>query len=87
MLTGIILGLVVMTGSWAVMYFLNTLGSEYFFNRPPVFQERTIQVIAIFMNVFPFRYFMIKADKEMTGRGLLMVTFVFGLAYFFYYLN
>jgi len=87
MLTGIILGLVIMTGTWAILHFMNSWGSEYFFNRPPVFQERTIQVIAIFMNVFPFRYFMIKADKEWIGRGLLMVTFVFGLGYFFYYLN
>lgn len=87
MLSGIILGLIVMGGSWAILHYMNVWGSEYFFNRQPVFQERTIQVIAIFMNVFPFRYFMIKADKEMTGRGLLMVTFIFGLAYFFYYLN
>ena len=84
---GIILALVVMVGSWYALNFLNVWGSRYFFDKGPIFTEQTLQVFSIFMNVFPFRYFMLKTNKEWIGRGILLVTFVFGLAFFFYYLN
>ena len=87
MITGILIAIVVMVGGYFAMKYLNVFISDYFFNRSPVFSESSIRVFAIFLNVFPFRYFMLKADKEYTGRGILMVTFVVGLSYFFYYLK
>jgi hypothetical protein len=87
MLIGILIALVVMIGGYFALKYLNVFISDYFFNRPPVFRESTIRVLAIFLNVFPFRYLMLKTNCEYTGRGILLVTFVVGLAYFFYYLN
>ena len=87
MVTGIILGIVVTVGGYFSIYYLNIWISKYFFNIPPVFGKSTVEVLAIFLNVFPFRYFMLKTDKEMIGRGILMVTFIVGMAYFFYYLK
>ena len=87
MITGILIAIVVMVGGYFAMKYLNVFISDYFFNRQPVFRESTIRVLAIFLNVFPFRYYMLKTDYEYTGRGILMVTFIVGLAYFFYYLN
>lgn len=87
MLAGVILGIVVTVAGYFLLRWLNVWISDYFFNKAPVFRQSTIEVIAIFLNVFPFRYFMLRANKEMTGRGILLVTFVVGLTYFFYYLK
>lgn len=87
MLNGILIGIVVTVGGYFLLKFLNVWISDYFFNRTPVFRESSIRVFAIFLNVFPFRYFMLRTNKEYTGRGILMVTFIVGLSWFFYYLN
>ena len=87
MVTGILLGIFVTVAGYFSLHFLNTWISSYFFNRSPVFGESTIRVFSIFLNVFPFRYFMLKTNKEYIGRGILLVTFVTGLTYFFYYLS
>ena len=87
MLLGIVIALVVITAGYFLLKYLNIWISDTVFHRKPIFRESTVQVIAIFLNVFPFRYFMMKANKEYTGRGILLVTFIFGLSYFFYYLQ
>ena len=87
MLNGILLGIAVMVGGYFLLHYGNIWISSYFFNKGPIFRESTIQVLAIFLNVFPFRYFMLRTNKEYTGRGILMVTFIVGLTYFFYYLT
>ena len=87
MLIGIILGIVIMVSGYFIIHYGNIWVSRYFFNRPPIFRDSTVEVLAIFLNVFPFRYFMLKTNKEYIGRGILMVTFIVGLTYFFYYLS
>ncbi|MBL0342491.1 MAG: hypothetical protein IPP71_17270 [Bacteroidetes bacterium] len=87
LVTGIIIGAVVTVGGYFAIYYLNIWISDYFFNKAPVFGKSSVEVFAIFLNVFPFRYFMLKTDKELIGRGILMVTFIVGLSYFFYYLQ
>ncbi|MDQ3049671.1 MAG: hypothetical protein M3Q95_02165 [Bacteroidota bacterium] len=87
LLNGIIIGVLVTVAGYFILHFLNVWISDYFFNKGPLFRESSIRVFAIFLNVFPFRYFMLKTDKEYTGRGILMVTFIVGLTYFFYYLQ
>ena len=84
---GIIIGIVVMVAGYFIIHYGNIWISDYFFSRGPIFRESTVQVLSIFLNVFPFRYFMLKTNKEYTGRGILLVTFVVGLTYFFYYLT
>lgn len=84
---GLVIGVVVMVGGYFAIHYLNIWISDYFFNRRPVFRDSTVEVLAIFLNVFPFRYYMLKAHKDWTGRGILMVTFIVGLTYFFYYLK
>jgi hypothetical protein len=87
MILGIVIGILLPLVGYAVLSWLNVTISEHVFSKPPVFRESTVQVISIFLNVFPFRYYMLKAKKDYTGRGILLVTFVVGLTYFFYYLN
>ena len=87
MINGILLGIAIIIAGYFTLTWLNIWISDYFFNKTPVFRESTIRVLAIFLNVFPFRYFMLRTNKELTGRGILLVTFVVGLTYFFYYLK
>ena len=87
MIIGILLGIFVTVAGYFTLYYLNIWISSYFFNRSPIFGQSTIEVLAIFLNVLPFRYFMLRTNKEYIGRGILMVTFVVGLIYFFYYLT
>ena len=86
-LNGVVIGLVVLVAGYFSLKYLNIYISEKVFHRPPVFRQSTIEVIAIFLNVFPFRYLMLKTEREYTGRGILLVTFIFGLVYFFHYLQ
>ena len=87
MVPGIIIALVVMVAGYFALKYLNIWISDYFFGKSPIFRQSTVEVISIFLNVFPFRYCMLKANREYTGRGILLVTFVFGLYYFFNYLQ
>jgi H+/Cl- antiporter ClcA len=84
---GIVIGVVLPLAGYALMTWLNGYISDTFFDRPPIFRESTVEVIAIFLNVIPFRYYMLKAQMDYTGRGILLVTFIVGLTYFFYYLD
>ena len=84
---GIAIGILTPISSYLLMTWLNLTISKNFYDSPPLFGESTIQVISIFMNVFPFRYYMLKAQLDYTGRGILLVTFIVGLTYFFYYLD
>ncbi len=87
MILGIVIGIVLPVVGYFSLTWLNEFISETIFNRPPVFRESTIEVISIFLNVFPFRYYMLKAQLDYTGRGILLVTFLVGLYYFFHYLD
>jgi hypothetical protein len=87
MITGMAIGVAVIAGGYFLLHYLNDVISELFFDGRTVFRESTIQVLAIFLNVFPFRYLMMKTPYEYTGRGILLVTFIVGISYFFYYLQ
>ena len=41
-----------------------------------------IQLISIFVNLFPLRYYFVSLKFENTGRGILAIAFVLGLLYF-----
>jgi hypothetical protein len=44
--------------------------------------ESTAQLVAIVSNVFSMRYYLIKAKKDKTGRGILVVTFALSALFF-----
>jgi len=49
----------------------------------PRFDEATILVLSIFVNIIPFSYYMKHAEYEKTGRGILLVTFIYAAIYIF----
>lgn len=48
-----------------------------------IFQEKTRFVLAIFTNILPFRIYMVNLKFERTGKGILLVTFVYAFIYIF----
>ncbi|MFO7979096.1 MAG: hypothetical protein R6U64_10595 [Bacteroidales bacterium] len=51
-----------------------------------VLKPSTTKLIAIFSNLFTFRYYMVTLKYDRTGRGILLVTFVFAAIFFVLYL-
>jgi hypothetical protein len=51
----------------------------------PLFNENTVRVLSIFMNIIPFRFYMVKWQFDKTGRGILFVTFIYAFLFAFDY--
>ena len=49
---------------------------------PLAFDENILQLISPVINLFFLRYYFVIKKYEDTGRGLLLVTFVYVIAYF-----
>ncbi len=41
-------------------------------------------LVAIFFNLLPFRYFMVSLKYDKTGRGILLITFLMAIAFFYF---
>jgi hypothetical protein len=50
-----------------------------------LFQNSTDQLLSVFANLIPLRYYLLKLKADKTGRGILLVTFALAMIYF--YLN
>ena len=48
-------------------------------------RPRVPGLVAVFSNLFPFRYFMVNKQFDKTGRGILLVTFAMALLVFWYF--
>jgi hypothetical protein len=85
---GIALGLLLPLAIYGILYFImvnwgtvdETLGVFYI-------KESTMQLISIFSNLFTFRYYMVNLKYDKTGRGILLVTFIFAALFFYQHLK
>ena len=78
---GVILGLltpVVCFGLFKLIALLTKINLQ-------MIQDSTVQLVAIFSNMFALRYYLVKLKADKTGRGILLITFV--LAFVFIYIN
>lgn len=67
----------------AIMYFLLKL-INIFTGEEHILQNSTMQLSAVFINLLPFRYYLVKVKADRTGRGILLVTMVLALVYFYF---
>lgn len=49
-----------------------------------LFQQSTDQLLAICANLIPFRYYLVKLKADKTGKGIMFVTFLFAMLYFYF---
>ena len=50
-----------------------------------LFQKSTDQLLAICANLIPFRYYLVRLKDDKTGKGIMLITFLMAMVYF--YLN
>jgi len=82
---GIVLGILTPLTAYGIMYYANIFISEEIFSKPPIFRDLTIRVIAVVSNILVFRYYMVTLKYDYTGRGILLVTFMTVIAFFYLY--
>lgn len=78
---GAILGIVVPGIIYVILHFLN-LATASKTTGLPVFQESTVQILSIVINALMLRYYLVNLKADKTGRGILLVTFIFTIAFF-----
>jgi len=80
MILGIVLGVILPALLFAILYFLSRIfapaGKVY------VVQLSIIVLLSIFPNLFTLRYYLKTLKFDRTGRGILLVTFIFAILYF-----
>jgi flagellar biosynthesis protein FliQ len=48
---------------------------------------RTLALVAIFLNMFALRHYLLREKFDKTGRGILLATFVLAMLYFIFFYN
>lgn len=76
-LIGILMPLVIYGFLYGILYFYKELSAA-----PLQFDESLLQLISPVINLFFIRYYFVNKKYDDTGRGLLLVTFVYVIAYF-----
>lgn len=62
--------------AYAVIYFLNHYASEALNDGRSILKEDTIRMTSVFLNLFIYLPYLHKKEYEMTGRGVLLMTFI-----------
>ena len=82
LLFGLLFGAVVPCILFGLLYALNRWVSNLFHHEQTIIQTSTLQLIAIVVNVLMIRQYLSKWKYDKTGKGVLLVTFVYIIAFF-----
>ena len=80
-LTGIIIGIFLPTLFYLVLFGIDILVFQSFGSNI-VAKPQYLYLLSIVANLFPIKYYFVNKKREKTGRGVLLVTFIFGILYF-----
>ncbi len=79
------LGLAILTP--IILYFILQFSIDFlsvkFSYGIPLVSVLNIQLISAFLNLFIFKSYLIKKEYEMTGRGVVIATFIYVLIHFY----
>lgn len=78
---GIVIGLLLPVLFFGVFCLLNILIIDLF-KLKGFMSYPTIKLLSIAINVLPIRYYFVKRNYDHTGRGVLLVTFIYIVVYF-----
>ncbi len=79
---GIIIGILVPAIIFAVLFLITSI-LDIHYPKKVFLKPKNIPLIAIFFNMIPFRYYMVNLKYDKTGRGILMVTIIYAIIFFF----
>ena len=84
MIVGVVVGFVCPAILFGILYFISRhfaqAGQDYLIKLP------TLMLVSVFPNLFTLRHYLLKLKLDKTGRGILLITFVFAIFYFVFYL-
>jgi hypothetical protein len=80
-LLGVLMGIFLPVMFYGFLFLINLLILSIF-DLNFIIKQSTLQLISIFINLFPLRYYFVKLKYEKTGRGILLVTFMYLVFYF-----
>lgn len=81
-LLGIFIGIVLPAIILLLLYLvLNITGITH--ERLPVLKTENIPLLGIFFNMIVFRYYMVNLKYDKTGRGILLITIIYAVIFFF----
>ena len=79
---GAILGIVVPGIIYVILHFLNVLTHSETKQNGHIFEDSTLQILSIVVNALLLRYYLVNLKFDKTGRGILLITFIFTIAFF-----
>ena len=79
---GIAIGIILPFAIFGILHFIVDLFHVNGSKGVRVLQDSTLQLIAIFINMFVLRYYLLKLKYDKTGRGVLFSTFICAIIYF-----
>jgi len=83
MILGIVIGFLCPIMLFGILYLIShgfaPEGKEFLIQLP------NLQLISISPNLFTLRYYLVKLKLDKTGRGILLITFIFAILYFKFY--
>ena len=80
-LLGVLMGIFLPVMFYGFLFLINLLILSIF-DLNFIIKQSTLQLISIFINLLPMRYYFVKLKYEKTGRGILLVMFMYLIFYF-----
>lgn len=82
MYLGIMLGTFTPAITLGVLYVFIIIIPEIFFQKSQILKTSTLFLVSIIPNALLMRYYLLKLQLDKTGRGILLMTFVYIITYF-----
>ncbi|MCF8233272.1 MAG: hypothetical protein K9G67_04920 [Bacteroidales bacterium] len=83
---GVLLGLLLPGLFFGLLFILDLIFSNLL-KTEEILSIELIKLLSIFVNIIPIRYYFLKLKYELTGRGVLLVTFIYVVVYFWLIYN
>ncbi len=81
---GLLIGIIAPLIFFGILYLVSSMltGGSYMAD---VLSIKNILLISIFINLIPIRYYFVSLKMDLTGRGLVLITFILVIFYFLYF--
>lgn len=78
---GITMGIIIPAIGFGIIYLLNLM-IEQMFLRDELLKTGSLQILSIALNALVIRYYLVKMKYDHTGRGVLLITFIYFFLFF-----
>ena len=81
-LLGLVTGIVTLVVSYFSLRAIRLSLADYY-GDPNIFPAPRVELICMLINILFFRVMIVNLEKEKTGRGILFITVILSITYFF----